>query len=218
MILKNNKPNPITSFFKVSISFIVIIVPSVYFGYIGKTAEMGIALIAGAIAAVFLNVDKFSRFKGAGFEAEMKKAVDEVYATIDNIGEIAKPLVITTFNILTFDGNWGGMNPETKYELSQKLDEIIDSFNLSDNEIKRTKHIFNKVLVKRFYSSFVSSLGQCEHNLSTELYELSKDDSYYPSKKDVEIILKKYNVSLSDINAKSNEILNKYLAIKKDLL
>lgn len=76
-------------FVKNLISFIVIVVPSLYFGYLGKTVEMGLAIVSGAIAAAFLNIDKFSRFKGAGFEAEMRQAVkEEFYATIDQLKQI----------------------------------------------------------------------------------------------------------------------------------
>ncbi|TYK65049.1 hypothetical protein [Colwellia echini] len=35
-------------------------------------AEMGLAIVAGAIGLAFANIDKMSKFKGAGFEAEMK--------------------------------------------------------------------------------------------------------------------------------------------------
>jgi hypothetical protein len=41
------------------------------YGFMGMTAEMGLAIIAGSIGLAFTNIDKISRFKGAGFEAEM---------------------------------------------------------------------------------------------------------------------------------------------------
>ena len=46
-------------------------VSSVY-GFLGLTTEMGVAVLAGAIGLAFSNLDKIARFKGAGFEAEMK--------------------------------------------------------------------------------------------------------------------------------------------------
>ncbi|NRB42793.1 MAG: hypothetical protein HRU20_30705 [Pseudomonadales bacterium] len=36
-----------------------------------QTTEMGLAIIAGSLGLAFSNIDKISRFKGAGFEAEM---------------------------------------------------------------------------------------------------------------------------------------------------
>jgi hypothetical protein len=55
------------------LSLLVIIAPGFYFGLVGKSAEMGLAIVAGAISAAFLNIDRIQRFKGAGFEAEMRE-------------------------------------------------------------------------------------------------------------------------------------------------
>lgn len=41
---------------------------------------MGLAILAGALGLAFSNIEKISRFKGAGFEAEMRK----VETIIDN--------------------------------------------------------------------------------------------------------------------------------------
>jgi len=41
--------------------------------FLGRPTEMGLAILAGAIGFAFSNIDKISRFKGAGFEAEMRE-------------------------------------------------------------------------------------------------------------------------------------------------
>lgn len=46
---------------------------SAVLGFCGKPAEMGISVLAGAIGLAFSNIDKISKFKGAGFEAEMRE-------------------------------------------------------------------------------------------------------------------------------------------------
>ncbi|MBD3670027.1 MAG: hypothetical protein HUJ29_04565 [Gammaproteobacteria bacterium] len=43
-------------------------------------AEMGLAILSGALGMAFSNIDKISEFKGAGFEAKMK---DQIQAVID---------------------------------------------------------------------------------------------------------------------------------------
>ena len=53
---------------------------STAYGFIGKPTEMGLAIIAGALGLAFSNIDRISRFKGAGFEAEMRM----VHTIIDN--------------------------------------------------------------------------------------------------------------------------------------
>jgi hypothetical protein len=56
------------------LSFVLLIVGNFVFGWLGKPTEMGLCTLAGAIALAFTNIDKIKRFKGAGFEAEMKEA------------------------------------------------------------------------------------------------------------------------------------------------
>jgi hypothetical protein len=53
-------------------SFLVLLVASSALGFMGKPTEMGLAIIAGALGLAFSNIDKLSKFKGAGFEAEMR--------------------------------------------------------------------------------------------------------------------------------------------------
>lgn len=40
----------------------------------------------------FANLEKFSKFKGAGFEAEMHNAVRETYAALEELKELALSL------------------------------------------------------------------------------------------------------------------------------
>jgi len=53
-------------------SLCVLLVGSMILGFMGNATEMGLAVVAGAIGLAFANIDKISRFKGAGFEAEMR--------------------------------------------------------------------------------------------------------------------------------------------------
>lgn len=60
------------------VSFMIMLLGSLAFGYLGKPAEMGLAIVAGAIAFSLANLDKFSKIKGAGFEAELKEKIEAV--------------------------------------------------------------------------------------------------------------------------------------------
>lgn len=50
----------------------MLLVVSTIYGFMGLAAEMGLAILAGVLGLAFSNIDKISKFKGAGFEAEMK--------------------------------------------------------------------------------------------------------------------------------------------------
>lgn len=60
------------------ISFITILGVSLIFGILGKSVEMGLAIVAGSIAFSFANLEKFKKIKGAGFEAELKEKIEAV--------------------------------------------------------------------------------------------------------------------------------------------
>lgn len=53
---------------------------STAYGFMGLTGEMGLSILAGSIGLAFSNIDKISKFKGAGFEAEMNM----VHSIIEN--------------------------------------------------------------------------------------------------------------------------------------
>lgn len=54
--------------FAKTISVILVVGPALIFGMFGRPAEMGLAVVAGAIAAAIINIDRIQRFKGDGFE------------------------------------------------------------------------------------------------------------------------------------------------------
>jgi predicted transcriptional regulator len=62
-------------------AFILLLVGSFAFGLLSKPTEMGLCILAAAIALAFSNIEKIKRFKGAGFEAEMlEKQVEAMIA------------------------------------------------------------------------------------------------------------------------------------------
>lgn len=63
-----------------ALSFVVLLFGSFCFGYLGKPTEMGLSILAGVLSLAFTNIDKISKFKGAGFEAEMRNKVDAMVA------------------------------------------------------------------------------------------------------------------------------------------
>lgn len=56
--------------FQLILSILLIIVPSLVFGYFYKTAAMSIALFAGIVSAIMINIDKYEYFKVGQLEFE----------------------------------------------------------------------------------------------------------------------------------------------------
>lgn len=77
------------------ISSVVLLVSfgvSIYFGFQGMPTEMGLMIVSGAVFLSFLNLDKFKKFQGAGFSAEMKDTLDKAVATKHELEELSLKL------------------------------------------------------------------------------------------------------------------------------
>ncbi|GLX68324.1 hypothetical protein [Paenibacillus glycanilyticus] len=140
-----------------ALSFLFIVVPALIFGAFGKTAEMGLSLLVGAVAGAFLNLDKFAEFKGGGFEAKLKEAVHEAYATIDNMKEVARPLIITMISNLTFANRFDGadFNEQNKYK--NEMVKLAKSLGVYDDELKHEVELFYHHNVWDLYDEVVNS-------------------------------------------------------------
>ena len=62
---------------------LVLLGASVIFGALGRAAEMGLAILAGAIALAFANLHKLESFSGAGFKATTR-ASDATQVELDS--------------------------------------------------------------------------------------------------------------------------------------
>lgn len=110
------------------------------FGLKGMAAEMGIAVAASGLFLAFANLDKFSEFKGAGFEAKLREAVNEANATIENLKSVAAPLLTTTIDLLAKDGRFGEDSAFNKnHDLYNKLVSLQADIGISDNSLEKAK-------------------------------------------------------------------------------
>lgn len=182
-----------------------IIGPALVFGFMGKTVEMGLAIVAGGVAGAFLNLDKFERFSGAGFEAELKKAVEEAYATVNNLKDVAKPLIMISMSNLTYSMRFGGMDFQEKNNHSKELEKISQSLEMQDAELEETFKVFYRYHTWDLYSLFINSVYQetQNHELNKNLNDLKNYSSEaYPTKEIIDSILESYNYSFSEISRK----------------
>lgn len=60
------------------IGYFVLLGCSIVFGLLGRPAEMGLSIVAGAIALAFADIGRFSQIKGAGFEAVLRQKMETV--------------------------------------------------------------------------------------------------------------------------------------------
>lgn len=115
---------------KILSSVILIMVPVLIFGYFGKTAEMGIVLLAGFVCAVFINLDKFSSFKAGKMEATLRDVINEANATIDQLKSLTEPLMQYNLAHIARGNTLMGVAASDKEKLYLKLKDNINNFDL----------------------------------------------------------------------------------------
>ena len=130
------------------IGFVLIILSVFVFGLKGQSTEMGIAVIASSIFLAFANLDKFAKFKGAGFEAELRAVVDDANASIEQLRAVAIPLAIVNLQFLVRNNRWndgtmimtqGNTVFSDKYNLFDDICNLIDSVNLVDERLDKLR-------------------------------------------------------------------------------
>ncbi len=122
-----------------------ILVLSIFiFGLKGMDIEMGLAIGGSGVFLAFVNINKFSKFKGAGFEAELKQTVEEANLTINNLKELAIPLIITNLNILAKANRLPESTFDKSHDIFEKLIELQSNLKLESDPIEISKsHYLN---------------------------------------------------------------------------
>lgn len=131
---------------------------AVMFGINGKPTEMGIIVVAGAICLSFVNIDKIQKFKGAGFEAEMKQAVDEANATLDQLRVIATTSTETILTDLMAGNFANGMTLRTRMELHDKLIINLEDIGASKGQIESAETMWKRGVNITFFRGIRSAI------------------------------------------------------------
>lgn len=113
-------------------------------GLLGKPTEMGIMVVACAICLAFLNIDKLQRFKGAGFEAEMKKAVDDANATIEQLGNVAAMSAKATLTSLMASNFMSGTTLKTRLDLHDQIISNLREIGVSEGKIDEADEMWRR--------------------------------------------------------------------------
>jgi len=100
---------------------------------------VSLSLISLSFALVFWNLDKFSEFRGAGFAAKLKTAVDEAYAAIDEVKSLALSISSPVISLMAIESSFHYLPLKYKLEYTEKI-----RLSLQELEIERER--INEVL------------------------------------------------------------------------
>ena len=114
----------------------LVIIPT-FFGAFNMVAEMGLSIGAIGVALFFANLDKFSKFKGAGFEAVMRTAVRETYAALEELKELALSVSAPIIDELAISGRMLQYIPlKYKLERVEKIAKTLEKLGAKKDEIE----------------------------------------------------------------------------------
>jgi len=114
----------------------LVVIPTI-FGALKMPAEMGWAIASIGLALIFANLEKFSRFKGAGFEAELRTAVDKTYAAIGQLKELSLVLSAPIVDELAVSGRMlQYLRLKYKLEHVEKISSALRKLGASESEIQ----------------------------------------------------------------------------------
>jgi len=141
-----------------------LIVSVAYFGYMRQPTEMGLAIVASAFIGVFVNLDKFAKFKGAGFEAELRETINEVNATMDQLKGIAEPLIAASVRDLNNQHFVVGFDYEEHYEYFDELFSLVEDYEIDIRKTMSEYIKFHRLNIAGCISS-IFSIAKKENNL-----------------------------------------------------
>ncbi|MBI3815544.1 MAG: hypothetical protein HY279_13895, partial [Nitrospinae bacterium] len=106
--------------------------------------EMSLIIVGGAICLAFLNIDKIQRFKGAGFEAEMKKTVEDAIATIEQLRNVATTSSRATLTSLMAANFMSGTTMKNRLELHDQLISNLANIGASKQQIEEADEMWKR--------------------------------------------------------------------------
>ncbi|MGG3278809.1 hypothetical protein [Paenibacillus solani] len=168
------------------ISLLLILGPTLYFGIVGKAAEMGVALAAGTLSAAFLHLDKLQKFKGAGIEIELKEAVKEAQATLETLKDYTDPVYISSIKIMSEGLTWEGISEDTQHDIVRKIEKIVNNNGASEDVSEAIKEFYNFNLTQLFDRLIPIVDGYFKPEATKNLLLLRDRENFiFPSEKQV---------------------------------
>ena len=165
-----NKNNKIKSFFvgvlvflRVIISLLLMVVPSFYFGIKGQEAQMGYSILVSGICVLIINFDilskKLESIKLKDFDVRFNKAIDDAYATIEQLNKTKHELTGITVEIIKGYKKYGGCGTKKEFDMINSLYELNKECDDTVNVFIKSGY---KQLIRKSFGKIVSAISNAE--------------------------------------------------------
>lgn len=147
------------SYLNLIVGIFIIIVPLILLGFWGKKNGTWSIVVAGAIVLTFANIDKIQRFKIAGIEAEMRKAVLDANATIEQLRNVATTSARATITSLMADNFIAGITLKNRLELHDQLISNLEKIGASKQQIEEADEMWKRGVGVIYHRGIGAKLG-----------------------------------------------------------
>lgn len=168
---------------KVCVAGIVMFAPQIILVVLNKSWQvMGIFLICSVLVCILFLQDKINNLKLGkdGIELDMKRAINEAYATIDNIKEMADPII--NFNLQLMAGEdlaFDGTSSEERIAFLKKIRKLSEKLEIDTPELRnsfaKAKHSVLYAFSSEIYSLWGSDSSS--YRISNEIIKLENGSS-----------------------------------------
>lgn len=120
----------------------LVLVPIIFIVQTGHWFGLLMAVMAIAIALFYVNLDKFERYKVTSnllsLDAELRKTINQAYAAIDDLKDLALSLAEPMISDLTMSGQmFRSLTIEHKLESVGKIADTLLKLGASDKEVEQ---------------------------------------------------------------------------------
>lgn len=110
------------------------IVSSIYMAVNDKEMAASICILSFSIGIAFINLDKFSTIKAAGFEAQLKDVVDEANTAIDELKAIAVNVSKPTISLLALRDAFSFLPLDSKLTYARGIEKTLKELKVDESE------------------------------------------------------------------------------------
>ena len=190
--------------FEFACGLFIIIVPLTLLGIWAKKTVIWSIVVGGAIVLTFANIDKIQRFKIAGIEAEMRKAVLEANATIEQLRNVATTSARATITSLMASNFISGMTIKNRLELHDQLISNLEKIGASKQQIEEADEMWKRGVGVIYHRGIKHKL---DRSVAQEFQDLLKFDEWKaPSSGEIE----KFIESKGLMNQELKDLIDEY--------
>ena len=163
-------------------TILIMFIPQIILVYLGKSYQIMIIFLACSIIVCAFLQDKVNilRLGKNGIELDMREAINEAYATIDNIKELMDPII--NYNLQSMAGEdlaFEGTNLEERLTFFRKARKLAEKLNIDTPELKATLAKARGSVLYAFSLKLYDLWGHDTngYNISEEIIEIKTDSN-----------------------------------------